>query len=97
MWVSNWKGVMGLSCALCVGSTMIIVIKQNNWRQSRGSWGTILCLASSCPGAQAGADTAFRASADKCGGSGRMGKRWSCLCTAMTNDLTRRESICRQR
>src|SRR5215475_43905 len=56
MWVSHWRGVRGLSCALCVGSTMVIVIRQNNWRQSRGSWGTILCLASSCPGAQAGVD-----------------------------------------
>ena len=55
--------MIGLSCALYVGSTMVIVIKQNNSRQSRGSWGTILCLVSSCPGAQAGADTAFRASA----------------------------------
>ena len=55
------RGVIGLSCALYVGSTMVIVIKQNNSRQSRGSWGTILCLASSCPDAPVGADTALRA------------------------------------
>jgi len=56
VWGSHWRGVRGLSWALCVGSTMVIIIKQNNWRQSRGSWGTILCLASSCPDAQAGVD-----------------------------------------
>jgi len=32
---------------------------QNNWRQSSGSWGTILCLVSSYPGAQAETDTAL--------------------------------------
>jgi hypothetical protein len=52
---------MGLHSVLGIGSAMAIAVKQNNWRQNRGSWGTILCLASSCSGALAGADTVLRA------------------------------------
>src|SRR5512132_565879 len=66
---------MGLSRALCVGSTMSIAVKQNHWRQNRGSWGTILCLVSSCPDAQVEADTALRARRQqRCGGSEAYGQ-----------------------
>src|ERR687887_1511054 len=66
---------MGLRCALGVGSTMAIAVKQNNWRQSRGSWGTILCLASSYSGAQVGADTLCRSRRrHECSGSEAYGQ-----------------------
>jgi len=89
---------MGLSCALCVGSTMVIAVKQNNWRQSRGSWGTILCLVSSCPGARRGQRLPIVPGTDEGVAAARpMGKRWLCLCTVMIDDLTQQEGICRQR
>ena len=65
-------------------------------RQSRGSWGTILCLGSSCPGAQAEEILHSVPGADQGVAAARpMGKRWLCLFTAMTDDLTQQETICR--
>jgi hypothetical protein len=77
---------------------MAIAVKHNNWRQSRGSWSTIVRLASSCLGALAGEILHSVPGANQGVAAARpMDNRWLCLCTAITDALTQQEGICTQR
>jgi hypothetical protein len=89
---------MRLRCALCVGSTKPIAVSRITGDRAEifGVPYYILCrhalvhrrgqILHSVPGTDLGVAAARP-----------MGKRWLCLCTAMIDDLTQQEGICRQR
>jgi hypothetical protein len=71
-------------------------VKQNTGDSAEALGVPYYNLGSSCPGAQAKEILHSMPSADQGVAAARpMGKRWLCLYTTMTDDLTQQETICR--